>query len=281
MIVAPLMTPILGTVLSTVTADGRNLFRSVALVVTGAAAVVVVGMLIGLLVPVAIDQTNNAQVAGRVHPQLFDLLAALATGIVGSFALVRSDVSATLPGVAIAISLVPPLAVVGLTLESGAGSQSAGALLLFLTNVAAILVSGLVVLALYRVFRIEHAFAVRGRRQRRVVTMVVAAFVVVLVVPLAASTVRISTDAVDRANVAPVAKRWAEADGWLIAAIASTDAGVQITASGGLPGPDPRDLRDALDAAGLDDVDVVVDLVPSAHIELPAGTPPSRVSDAP
>ena len=87
-------------------------------------------------------------------------MAALATGVVGAFALVRADVSDTLPGVAIAISLVPPLAVVGLTLEAGAGSESAGALLLFLTNVGAILLSGLIVMALYRV---SAARAVRAR----------------------------------------------------------------------------------------------------------------------
>ena len=48
-----------------------------------------------------------------------DLLAALATGAVGSVALVRRDISDTLPGVAIAISLVPPLSVVGFTFEAG------------------------------------------------------------------------------------------------------------------------------------------------------------------
>jgi hypothetical protein len=60
------------------------------------------------------------------------------------------DISDTLPGVAIAISLVPPLAVAGLTLQSGAPGQCLGALLLFATNVAAILASGIVVMTLYR-----------------------------------------------------------------------------------------------------------------------------------
>ena len=95
---------------------------------TGAALVVAVGWLFGALVPVAVVAARNDQVAGRVHPQLFDLIAALATGVVGSFALMRSDISDTLPGVAIAISLVPPLAVVGITLESGAGREALGAL---------------------------------------------------------------------------------------------------------------------------------------------------------
>ena len=153
MIVAPLMTPILGTVLAIVLGDRANLVRSLALVVAGAVAVIAIGYVIGLLVPLDVVAATNSQVAGRVHPRLIDLVAALATGAVGAFALVRADVSDTLPGVAIAISLVPPLAVVGLTLEAGADGQARGALLLFLTNVAAILVSGLVVMALYRVRR--------------------------------------------------------------------------------------------------------------------------------
>ncbi|MEZ5143183.1 MAG: DUF389 domain-containing protein [Acidimicrobiales bacterium] len=150
MIVAPLMTPILGTVLAIVLADRANLLRCVALVVAGAAAVIAVGWVLGLLVDLPVVAATNGQVAGRVTPRLVDLVAALATGAVGSVALARDDISDTLPGVAIAISLVPPLAVVGLTLESGAGDQALGALLLFLTNVCAILGTGLVVMAVYR-----------------------------------------------------------------------------------------------------------------------------------
>jgi uncharacterized hydrophobic protein (TIGR00271 family) len=137
MIVAPLMTPILGIVLAVALTDGPNLRRCLLLVITGAAVVVAVGWLLGLFVPYPVVAQTNAQVAARVTLQLADLVAALATGAVGSVALARSDISDTLPGVAIAISLVPPLAVVGLTLESGAPRQSLAALLLFTTNVAA------------------------------------------------------------------------------------------------------------------------------------------------
>jgi hypothetical protein len=94
---------------------------------------------------------TNSQVTGRTNPRLIDLIAALATGTVGAFALVRSDVSDTLPGVAIAISLVPPLAVVALALEAGRYDEALGALLLFGTNVTAIIATGTVVLLLYRV----------------------------------------------------------------------------------------------------------------------------------
>jgi uncharacterized membrane protein len=114
--------------------------------------VVAVSWLLGHLVPYPVVAATNTQVAARVMPRLVDLVAALATGAVGSVALARPDISDTLPGVAIAISLVPPLAVADLTLQSGAPSQSLGALLLFATNVAAILASGIVVTA----FLAEH-----------------------------------------------------------------------------------------------------------------------------
>src|SRR5207342_3570881 len=119
------------------------LLRSITYVAAGAVIVIAIGFLVGVAVAVPVVAGTNAQVAARVAPRIIDLVAALATGAVGAFALTRSDVSDTLPGVAIAISLVPPLAVVGLTLESGAPEQASGALLLFLTNVSAILASGI------------------------------------------------------------------------------------------------------------------------------------------
>ena len=105
MIVAPLMTPILGTSFALVIADRRRMLRSLLTVVVGAALVVAIGFLFGLVDPLGTFTEENSQVTSRVSPALIDLIAALATGLVGAFALVRSDVSDALPGVAIAISL--------------------------------------------------------------------------------------------------------------------------------------------------------------------------------
>jgi uncharacterized hydrophobic protein (TIGR00271 family) len=269
MIVAPLMTPILGTVLSVVTADLRNLARSALLVVGGAAAVVLLAWVIGRLIPFPVIADTNAQVAGRVHPRMIDLVAALATGAVGSFALVRSDVSDTLPGVAIAISLVPPLAVVGLTLESGRPHQSSGAMLLFLTNVAAILLSGLVVMAVYRVRAVAMKDRARSRLSSRAATFVVVGAVIALVIPLAAASERITTEALDRADVTPVARAWAGERGWEIVQVDSQQGGVLVRASGPLPIPDPQTFRAALNARGLRSVSVRLELVPSVRTDLP------------
>lgn len=119
MIVAPLMTPILGTMLATVLGDRDNLIRSLLLVIGGAAAAIAIGFLVGVVVVPEVLAETNTQVAGRVSPGLIDLLAALGTGVVGSVALVRKDISDTLPGVAIALALSSLAVVVRTIVENG------------------------------------------------------------------------------------------------------------------------------------------------------------------
>ena len=268
MIVAPLMTPILGIVLAVVLTDGANLRRCLLLVIIGAATVVGVGWLMGLFVPYPVVAATNAQVASRVTLQLADLVAALATGAVGSVALVRSDISDTLPGVAIAISLVPPLAVVGITLESGAPRESLAALLLFTMNVAAILASGIVVMALYRVRRASGraAAAVFGYRGA---VAVIAVLLLAVIIPVRASSDRIYTTTIRQNDVQAVAEHWASAAGWSVTGVDATGDQVLVDATGPDPAPDLGVLRRDLDSAGLGSLDVRVSLVTASYQPLP------------
>ena len=273
MIVAPLMTPILGTMLAVVLTDAPNLARSVALVLAGAATAVAIGYLVGLLVPTPVDAADNAQVASRVTPNLISLLAALATGAVGSVALVRSDISDTLPGVAIAISLVPPLCVVGLTLDAGQPHQAAGALLLFLTNVTAIIAAGLAVMGLYRV----HRFAVPAdtpaghQVNRRRAVLLVAAMIVIVTVPLAQTSIVGAQDNAREASVQSAAGDWARQVGWHLVDVTTQQGRVQAVVTGPLPIPDStqqrEELRAQLSAHGVDPRIVDVHLVPESTIQ--------------
>ena len=274
MIVAPLMTPILGIVLAVVLADRANLRRCVLLVVGGAAAVIAVGWLLGLFVPYPVVAASNSQVIARVTPRIVDLVAALATGSVGSVALARSDVSDTLPGVAIAISLVPPLAVVGLTLESGAPRQALGAFLLFATNVIAILASGIVVMALYHVGRAGGAGGVSDQTttpafQRTAGIVIIAVLLLVVLVPLWVNENQIDRAMVRQSEVAAVADQWANGAGWSVVGVNATGNRVLVEATGPKPAPDLAALRQDLDAAGLSGLNVGVSLVPVSYLSVP------------
>jgi uncharacterized hydrophobic protein (TIGR00271 family) len=265
MIVAPLMTPILGVVLAVVLADGRNLRRCLFLLVTGAIVVVGLAWVLGLFVPYPVVAATSSQVASRISPRLVDLVAALATGAVGAVALARSDISDTLPGVAIAISLVPPLAVVGLTLESGAPHQAIGALLLFVTNVIAILASGIVVMALYRVSRTSNETVNR----HAVAYVLVGLLLLVVAVPLWVNSEHFDQNNVRLTGVEAVADHWANSAGWSVVGVNNVDNQMLVDVTGESPSPSLAELRRELDAAGLGAFEVRVQVLTGRYIPVP------------
>lgn len=256
MIVAPLMRPIQGTMLSTVLGDRRNLIRSILIMIGGVTAAILVGVLFGLVLIQDMSADTNAQIAGRVSPKVVDLIAALATGVVGSIALLRSDISDTLPGVAIAISLVPPLSVVGLTLESGHWDQAAGAMLLFVTNVAAILATGSIVMAAYgfarlRIEMAEDKEAERRRRARAYLTTIV--LLLVVSVPLTYSSLQTVERRARIAQVTNFVDEAAEGTRWSIVSIDEREANrILVIVKGQPPLPDVAAVYDAMEADGLE-----------------------------
>ncbi|MEE4024357.1 TIGR00341 family protein [Gordonia sp. PKS22-38] len=145
MIVAPLSTPILGIGLGIVTARARLVLSSFTYVLSGLVLVTFFGWLFAQLMPDPISVLSNSQVLGRTSPTLVDLFAAIATGFAGAIAITRRDVGDVLPGVAIAISLVPPLGVVGVCLGTGSPSLALGAFVLFASNVIAMIITSIVV----------------------------------------------------------------------------------------------------------------------------------------
>ena len=95
------------------------------------------------------------------------------------------------------------------------------------------------------------------------------ALVIALVIPLTASTRRITTETLQRSDAEEAATAWADPAGWEVITVDADRVGIRIRAAGPLPAPDPADLRAALDGKGLDGVDVVVELVPQQRVELP------------
>ncbi len=153
MLVAPLMSPIIGSGLAIVLGDSKFLRRSIGAVFQGALLAIFVGMIAGLL---ALNEPLVPEVLSRTQPSLLDLAIALFSGLAAAYALCRSDAAGALPGVAIAAALVPPLSAVGITLTVSLANVLSrqemifagltidqfrlplGALLLFTTNFVAI-----------------------------------------------------------------------------------------------------------------------------------------------
>lgn len=190
MIVAPLMTPIMASALAVVRGDLPHLRRSLVIVGAGAMAAVGLAFVIGLLSSQIVTEAGNSQVAARTSPRTMDLVVALASGAAGAFAVSRAKVLDALPGVAIAISLVPPLCVVGLMLANGDLDAALGALLLFLTNFVAILAAGGATLAVIGYGRA--GLSDETPAQRRNAAFVIASATALILIPLALTSARVA-----------------------------------------------------------------------------------------
>ncbi len=148
MLIAPLMTPILGSAAAIVNAWPGRLKNSIILVVLGVVAAVGLAFIIGQWLPTIVPLATNSQITSRVSPNLIDMLIALAAGAAGAYASVDRRVSSSIAGVAIAVALVPPLGVVGLELQAQEFSNASGAFLLFLTNFVSIILAAILVFLL-------------------------------------------------------------------------------------------------------------------------------------
>ena len=250
MIIAPLSTPILGIGLGIVTGRRRRIVRSIAYVLGGMAVVVVLGLLVALALPATSDVTSNSQVTGRTSPGVGDLVAAFATGFAGAIALARRDLADVLPGIAIAISLVPPLGVVGVCLGQGQASLALGALLLFVSNAVALVIAATVVFS--GVGYVQDAREARqGSPAPRRRTAVVVALVAVLVVavPMVANTAQAALAELWLSQVRTAAQEWAGADAEATVEDVSwqaQDLVVEVRSPDALP--DVAPLQDRVDA---------------------------------
>ena len=203
MVVAPLGGAMMALAGALVTGRSRWQLNAFVQTVLGALLVVAIGYLVSLLIPDPL--TLNPSLEARTSPGLLDLGVALAAGAAGAYVAVRRTGSDALPGVAIAVSLVPPLATVGICAERGLYDDAAGALILFLTNFAAIVVIACVVFVLCGARPADRP----GAQRRLLVGFVIAAIgLVAISIPLVINAASRIRDIVWSNAGAPVVREW-------------------------------------------------------------------------
>lgn len=141
MILAPLMNPIVSLAMGVLRQDVKLMRQAGRTLAIGVALALACATLLTLLTPL---QSVNGEIGARLRPTLLDLAVAVISGIAGAYAHARAEVARSLAGVAIAVALVPPLAVAGIGIGWGEWAVFSGAFLLFLTNLAGIVLAGAV-----------------------------------------------------------------------------------------------------------------------------------------
>ena len=135
MLVSPLLTPVIGISLGAVMGDFGLFRRAIEAEAKGVALVLALVIVLALLIPSA---AITSEILLRTHPTPLDLLVALASGAAAAYALSRKNIGAALPGVAIAVAVLPPLCVVGIGFALRRMDVAAGGALTFIANIVAI-----------------------------------------------------------------------------------------------------------------------------------------------
>lgn len=146
MLVAPILFPILALGMGVVTASREAIMRSsknlaksvfIALVISSATAFLING---GEVTELMMMTSNVSFIA---------FIIAFFSGVVAAYSWAKENVSETLPGIAITVSLVPPLSTIGIALTLFSREIFSGAILLFLINIMGIVLGSVIVFSLF------------------------------------------------------------------------------------------------------------------------------------
>jgi uncharacterized hydrophobic protein (TIGR00271 family) len=188
--------------------DGKLGKRSAAVPAFSVTGVIGITWLVASLTPL---NQPTPEILARTAPNLLDLFIAFLPGLAGTLALRGGSVALTiLPGVAIAVAVVPPLSVVGYGLSTRQGSIAGGAFLLFVTNLVSIIISAA---AVFRVMGFEpQQEAEQGRWKLKYRVGISALVLILLSIPLFLTLRRVAIEVAIRSEAKREFKTAFEAD---------------------------------------------------------------------
>jgi len=151
MLIAPILYPLLSLSLGLTTVDEKLVTRSLFTLVKASAFAIAASAIIGILFSAG-DVTQYGVIGDLAHggPSLIYAVIAGISGFAAAFALVKPHLSDMLPGVAISVSLVPPLAIVGVALASLDFAVAINAFLLYLVNVVGVVLCAMFVFVMLK-----------------------------------------------------------------------------------------------------------------------------------
>jgi uncharacterized hydrophobic protein (TIGR00271 family) len=231
MIVAPLMGPMMAITSAVVMGALPRALRAFALTVSGIVAVIIFSYLLSLIIPsFTISFTSDGEITSRINPGLYALLTALGAGAAGAFIISRAEIADALGGVAIAISLVPPLCVVGISLRAGQMSAALGSLLLFMTNFLAILFAGGVVLVIIGLGKSAVSMEQLRFRLRGLILFVVC--LVLVAIPLSLTAYQNIIGIEDNNSATVTVQNWLQGTSYQADTVSVNDRVVSVTIDG-------------------------------------------------
>jgi len=171
MLIAPMLYPILSLSMALVISDKKLLVRSFFTLIKS----VTFALVVAFLVTAFFEESGHVPFellyafAGN-QPPLTSAVISFIAGLAASLALVKPHFNENLIGVAIAVSLIPPLAGLGVALSIFDWNLFTNAFLLFLINVAGILFASVLVFLLLNLYVARKAVSKAIKKEDRIIS---------------------------------------------------------------------------------------------------------------
>lgn len=147
MLIAPVLYPVLSLAMGIIISDNSLTLRSFVTLAKSLLIATIISILISVMFHWQQPEITN-EIIKRVQPNLLNFAVAIVAGIAVSYAVAKPNVNEAMPGVAVSVSLVPPLAVFGIGLSRLDLGIASPALILFVVNVIGMLFSAMIVFSL-------------------------------------------------------------------------------------------------------------------------------------
>lgn len=170
MLIAPVLYPMLSLALGLTTVDQELISRSFVTIVKSSAIAVGTAGVIGVLFSTrGIETLGVIGDLATTGPSLPYAIIAGISGFAAAFALVKPNLNSMLPGVAISVSLVPPLAIAGLGFASLNPVVAFNALLLYIVNIVGIVLFAMFVFVMLK-FPMKQTVVSRAVKEEEIET---------------------------------------------------------------------------------------------------------------
>jgi uncharacterized hydrophobic protein (TIGR00341 family) len=177
MVIAPMLGPVISIGFASILGD-FPLMKSSSFTLFYAIAIVVgISILFTFFLPVPIEST---EFESRTHVNLSDIVLALASGIAGALSILNR-LPGSLVGVMVAVALLPPTVVLGMTIGSARWQDAYGAMLLLMGNINSVILAAIIVFSLSGIRPVKWNEVVRANTSRKLSFVFVGLIIILLI----------------------------------------------------------------------------------------------------
>jgi uncharacterized hydrophobic protein (TIGR00271 family) len=206
MLLGPFITPLLAIAGALIQGWGSRLADAAFVVLVGMALSITSSFVVGSVFAAELERSVlPSQLFALTRPGLLDLGIALAAGVAAGYATMRTEAAGALSGVAVSVTVEPPLAAIGLFVASDRGDEMRQAALAVATNFGALVLGATAAMAWWG---FADTTTRSTARQARLGLLLWIALVALVAVPLGFYSRNVLRDNAFEQQVADVVAEW-------------------------------------------------------------------------